>query len=219
MEQYSAILKKCILFQGIRDAELPVMLRCLQARLVSFDKKYTILAEGYPAKYLGILLSGGAQIQRMEYSGDRTILDTILPGEVFAESFACAEVESSPVSIVAAEPSTALLIDAGRILHPCEKHCAFHQQLIFNLTKVLAEKNLQFHQKLEITAQRTTREKLMTYLYMQARQRNTNEFDIPFDRQALADYLQVDRSGLSAEISKLRREGVLENQRNHFVLL
>ena len=111
-----------------------------------------------------------------------------------------------------------MLIDCNHILHTCSNNCGFHQQLIFNLMKDLAVKTLLFHQKIEITSKRTTREKLMTYLLIQAKRVNSNSFDIPFDRQELADYLEVERSGLSAEISKLRQEGILESHKNHFEL-
>jgi CRP-like cAMP-binding protein len=85
--------------------------------------------------------------------------------------------------------------------------------------KDLAEKTIVFHQKMEITSRRTTREKLLAYLMMQSKTAQSNRFDIPFDRQELADYLDVDRSGLSVEISKLKKEGIIENSKNHFVLL
>ena len=185
----------------------------------SFDKKYTILAEGNPAKYIGIVLSGSAQITQVDYYGNRSIVSGIEPGEVFGEAFACAEVPALPVAVVANEPSEIMLIDSNHILHTCSNHCGFHQQLIFNLMKDLAMKTILFHQKLEITSQRTTRDKLMTYLMMQAKKTGSNHFSIPFDRQELADYLEVERSGLSAEISKLRREGILESDKNEFILL
>ena len=124
-----------------------------------------------------------------------------------------------PVSVVANEPSEIMLIDCSHILHTCSNNCGFHQQLIFNLMKDLAEKTITFHQKMEITSRRTTREKLMAYLMMQSRTAQSSRFDIPFDRQELADYLDVDRSGLSVEISKLKSEGIIENSKNHFVLL
>ena len=85
--------------------------------------------------------------------------------------------------------------------------------------KDLAEKAILFHQKVEIASRRTTREKLMAYLMLQAKDAGSNRFTIPFDRQELADYLEVDRSGLSAEISKLRKEGILESEKNTFILL
>ena len=219
MKKYLEILKKCTLFEQIEDEKLIRMLGCLGAKTVSFDKKYTVFAEGSPAKYIGIVLSGSVQVVQVDYYGNRSILSEMSCGEVFAEAFACAEVGTIPVSVIANEPCEVMLIDCGHILHTCENNCCFHQQLIFNLMKDLAKKTILFHQRIEITSKRTTREKLMTYLALQAKKANSNSFNIPFDRQELADYLEVDRSGLSAEISKLRNEGILKSEKNHFVLL
>lgn len=219
MKKYFNILRKCPLFNQIEDENLIALLGCLGAKIESFDKKYTVFAEGTPAKYIGIMLSGSAQIARMDYYGNRSILSGIEPSEIFAEAFACAEVRSLPVTVTANEPCEVMLIDCNHILHTCTNNCGFHQQLIFNLMKDLASKMIMFQQKIEVTSKRSTREKLIAYLTLQAKKTNSESFDIPFDRQELADYLEVDRSGLSAEISKLRREGVIENHRNHFVLL
>ena len=139
--------------------------------------------------------------------------------EVFGEAFACAEVASVPVTVTAEEPSEIMLIECSHILHTCNNNCGFHQRLIFNLMKDLAEKTLTFHQRIEVTSKRTTREKLLSYLFIMSKKKNKKSFDIPFDRQELADYLEVDRSGLSAEISKLKREGLIDCRKNHFILL
>ena len=138
---------------------------------------------------------------------------------IFAEAFACAEVGSIPVTITANEPSDIMLIDCSHILHTCSNNCGFHQQLIFNLMKSMAIKNLNFHQRIEITSKRSTRDKLLAYLMLQAKKAGSDSFEIPFDRQELADYLEVERSGLSAEISKLRQEGVIESHKSHFKLM
>ena len=219
MKNYINILKKCPLFEGIAEEDLTVMLDCLGARVAQFDKKYTVIAEGSPAKYVGIMLSGSAQVIRIDYYCNRSILASVFAGEVFGEAFACAQVENMPVSVIANEPAEVMFINCEHILHTCKNSCAFHQQLIFNLMKDIANKTIMFHQKLEITSKRTTRDKLMTYLNIQAKKKKGNSFTIPFDRQELADFLEVDRSGLSAEISKLRSEGVLESNKNHFTLL
>jgi len=218
MKKYFEIIKKCPLFADIEEGNLFTMLHCLGAKVVSFDKKYTILAEGSRAKYIGIVLTGSAHIVQVDYYGNRSILSVIGPSEVFAEAFACAEVRALPVTVIADEPCEIMLIDSDHILHTCENNCGFHQQLIFNLMKDLATKTIMFHQRIEITSKRTTREKLMTYLMFCAKKADSNSFDIPFDRQELADYLEVDRSGLSAEIGKLKKEGVLDSNKNHFVL-
>ena len=219
IEPHFPILRRCSLFQQIEDSDLLTMLNCLGAKIEFFDKKYTIFVEGNPAKHIGVVLSGSAQIIQIDYYGNRSIVSGIEPGEVFAESFACAEIPAIPVTVIANEPSEIMLIDCDHILHTCSNNCGFHQQLIFNLMKGLATKNILFHQKIGITSKRSTREKLMEYLMLQAKKADSSSFDIPFDRQELADYLEVDRSGLSAEIIKLRKEGIIESHRRHFELL
>ncbi len=218
MRKYLDILKKCPLFNNIGEDDLLKMLDCLGARITFFDKKYTIFSEGSPAKYIGIVLSGSAQIIQVDYDGNRSILTNIHSSEVFAEAFACACVDALPVSVIADEPSEIMLIDCSHILHTCSNNCGFHQQLIFNLMKDLAIKTTLFHQKIEIISKRTTREKLLTYLSFQSKKEGKQGFTIPFDRQELADYLEVDRSGLSAEISKMKKEGLIYNQKNYFEL-
>lgn len=219
MEKFLEVLKNCPLFDGIDESDLLRMLTCLGAKTASFDKKYTVFAEGKAAKYIGIVLSGSVQVEQTDYYGNRSILSTIGESEIFAEAFACAEMESLPVSVIANEPSEIMFIECAHILHTCQNGCGFHHRLIFNLMRDLATKTILFHQKIEITSKRTTREKLMTYLMLQAKKAGRNSFDVPYDRQALADFLEVDRSGLSAEIGKLKREGIIDNHRQHFELL
>lgn len=219
MKKYLEVLKKCPLFDRIAEDDLLRMLSCLGARIIFFDKKYTVMAEGNVARYIGIVLSGSVQIIQVDYYGNRSILSSVGQSQMFAEAFACAEMSALPVSVIAGEASEIMLIDSAHILHTCTNNCGFHQQLIFNLMKDLAQKSILFHQKLEILANRTTKDKLMAYLMLEARRAGSNSFDIPFDRQELADYLEVDRSGLSVEISRLREEGVLKSHKKHFELL
>ncbi len=219
MKKYLEVLKNCPLFKNINEANLLTMLTCLGAKTECFDKKYTIMAEGTPAKYIGIVLSGSVQTIQVDYYGNRSILSSLEPSQVFAEAFAAAGVKSIPVSIIANEPSEIMLIDCSHIMHNCSNNCGFHNQLIFNLMQDIAAKTILFHQKIEIISKRSTREKLLTYLSFYSKKTGSGSFDIPFDRQELADYLEVDRSGLSAEISKLRSEGLLNSYKKHFELL
>ena len=219
MKKYLQILNKCPLFFGIAEEDLLRMLTCLGARVEFFDKKYTVISEGSPARYIGIVLSGEVQISHSDYYGNRNIISVVGRAQMFGEAFACAEIQSIPVTVTAVEPSEIMLIDCSHILHTCHNNCGFHQQLIYNLMKDLAQQTLLFHQKIEITSKRSTREKLMTYLAIRAKECASESFEIPFDRQELADYLEVERSGLSAEISKLRAEGVIECEKSRFKLL
>ncbi len=219
LKNYLKILRECPLFQKIDDESLIKMLDCLGARINDYEKKDIIINEGAPAKEIGIVLSGSAQTVQIDYCGNRSILNDISESEIFAEAFACAELSSIPVTIIASEPSKIMSIDCSHILHTCSNNCGFHQQLIYNLMKELASKSILFHQRIEITSKRTTREKLMAYLTLQAKKADSRSFVIPFDRQELADYLEVERSGLSAEIGKMKKEGIIECNKNKFKIL
>ena len=213
------ILSRCVLFAGIRPEDRQSMLGCLGAKVLDVAKNRFVFREGDPANLVGIVLEGCVQMVREDYYGNRSILARIEPAGLFGESFACADVETLPISVVAVEDSSVLLIDSRRITATCANACGFHNQMIFNMLKVVANKNLVLNQKIEITSRRTTREKLMAYLMVQAKLHRSDSFTIPYDRQALADYLEVDRSAMSAEIGKLRREGVIDCEKNRFRLL
>jgi CRP-like cAMP-binding protein len=219
MQNNFEIMRNCPLFQGIDDESLSRMLTCLGAKREKFEKRNDILSEGVRAKDIGIMISGEAQEVRLDYFGNRSIISEISSSEVFGEDFACAEAGELPFSVVATEPCEVMFIDCAHILHTCHNNCGFHQQLIYNLMKILASKTLKFHERIEITSHRTTREKLLAYLDIESKKQGKRSFEIPFDRQELADYLEVERSGLSAEISKLRSEGIIKSEKNRFTLL
>lgn len=219
MKKYFDLLQKCVLFSQIKEHDLSSLLSCLNAKVVFYNRNQPIISEGESAKFIGIVLSGSVQITQIDYYGNRSILASIEGSEVFAESFACAKVNSVPVNVVAREQSEVMLIDCDRIFNSCSNACGFHKQMLTNLIKNLAVKNLLFQQKIEITSKSSTREKLMAYLMMYAKKADSNRFIIPFNRQELADYLMVDRSGLSAEIGKLRNEGIIKSNKSEFELL
>ena len=219
MKKYVAVLQRCGLFAGIEEERLLTMLSCLGATVHVYEKNQGILFEGDAAGRIGVVLTGAVQIVRVDYYGNRSILAELQPAGMFGESFACAGVERMPVDAVATEKSEVLFLDAKRILHMCSSACGFHNQMIFNMLKVVANKNLVLNQKIEITSHRTTREKLMAYLLIQAKQNKSSSFTIPYDRQALADYLGVDRSAMAVEISKLRKDGIIACEKSHFELL
>lgn len=218
MQVYSAILSQCPLFDGIRLEDLQAMLDCVNGRILPVRKGQVLFGEGEPALYVGLVLAGAVQLIREDYYGNRSIVARVGPAELFGETYACAGISSLPVSMVADADGVILLMDCRRITTSCCNACAFHSRMIYNLLRLVAEKNLVFDQKIQITSKRTTREKLMAYLLQQAKAHGSNSFTIPYDRQALADYLDVDRSGLSAEIGKLRKEGILDSEKNHFII-
>ena len=219
MEEYFDILSQCPLFSGISREELKSMLSCLDGRITHIAKGSPVFLEGARAEFVGVVLSGKVQILRTDFYGNRSVLTVVSPGGLFAEAFACAEVETLPVSAVALESTSVLLLDCKRVLTSCPNACPFHSKLVRNLLRGIAQKNLILTQKIRCMSQKTTREKLMEFLLEQAKQHGSGEFVIPYDRQALADYLGVERSAMSAEISKLRKAGQIDCTGSRFRIL
>lgn len=218
MKKYLSLLKNSKLFQGISENELLFMLNCLSAVTRSYQKGEYIFTRGERIDSVALLLEGCIHIQKEDYWGNLSILSEISEGEIFGEVYACLGNEEMLHNAVAVKPSEVLFLDVKRILTMCPSACQFHGRLIRNLLSALALKNKMLTQKLEHMSKRTTREKLLSYLSEQSQRAGSPAFDIPFNRQQLADFLSVDRSAMSAELCRMRDEGILTFDRNHFVL-
>ena len=213
------ILKQCPLFAGIVEPNLDALLDCLGARHKRFGKNGMVLVADRKPDSVGIVLAGAVHVVREDFWGRRNIMGRVEPGGLFCEAFACADIEKLPVSVIAAEASEILFVNCKRIIASCPSACAFHAKLIRNLTLILAQKNIALTQKLKYVTQPTTREKLLSYLSEQAQLAGSKTFDIPFNREELADYLSVERSAMSAELSRMRDDGLLNYHKNHFEFL
>ena len=208
------------LFADFAKGEIPALLRMLRAKEAGYSKGSFVLREGARRVPSAIVLSGSVHIIKEDFWGNRAILSEIGPGEMFAETYACMPGEPLAVSAAAAETCSCLFLDFSPLMEAqgsAETGVA-ERRLLVNLIGILAGKNLFLTKKMEHLTQRTTRQKLLSYLSDVQRRAGSAAFDIPFDRQELADFLAVDRSAMSAELSKLRREGVLEYRKNHFLL-
>lgn len=218
MKDFFPVLRSSPLFSGISAEEASAMLSCLQAEKKDFPKEAFLLHAGDTAESIGLILSGSILVIQEDIWGNRNILSKAGPGQTFAAAYACAPGSVLNVNVFAETPVTALFLNVKRILNVCPSACTHHSRIIRNLLSDLAEKNLRFSEKLTHMSQRTTRDKLMSYLSAEAQRLGTYEFDIPFSRQQLADYLGVERSGLSLELGKMRSEELLDFHKNHFAL-
>lgn len=218
MEQYFDLLLKNPLFSGIQAEDLRSLLSCLSARATSFSRGTPVFLEGDPAGAIGFVLEGAVEIVHDDFFGNRSLLTVAEAGELFGEAYACSGIEAMPVSGYASRDTKLLWLECRKMLTVCSNACGFHGMLIQNLLRVVAHKNLLLGQKIRVMSQKTTRDKLMLYLLEQAKQKGSSEFTIPLRRQALADYLGVERSAMSAELSKLRDQGVLESTGSRFLL-
>ncbi len=218
MKDFLPVIRSSQLFSGISENELTAMISCLNTRKESFHKDAFLLRVGDTAESIGLVLSGSVLIIQEDIWGNRNIISKVGPGQIFAAAYACAPGSVLDVSVVAETPVTAMFLNVKRILNVCSSACAHHSRIIRNLLGELAEKNLRFSEKLTHVGQRTTRAKLMSYFSAEAQRLGKYEFDIPFSRQQLADYLGVERSGLSLELGKMKKDGLLDFYKSHFVL-
>ncbi len=218
MQKYLPILKRTPLFQGLEQEEILSILNCLNATLQKKSEKEYIFRAGDTTDTMGLVVSGSTLIIQEDVWGHRNILSRCNPGDFFGEPYAATPNSILNISVVAETNCEIIMLNVRGILTTCASSCDYHQKLIRNLTGVLAQKILIFNDKITHISKRTTRAKLLSYLSTESIRHNSLSFDIPYDRQKLADFLCVERAAMSVELSKLQKEGVLKTKRNHFEL-
>ena len=212
------VLMNTPLFAGVGSAEMEPMLRCLDARFTRVKKDEIVLLQGSKPTWIGIVLSGQLHIVREDYDGNAALIAAVAPGEVFAEALCCAGVAESPITVIAAADSAMAQLRFDKLLHPCERACAWHTRLVDNMVGLIARKNLLLQQRMDIMAIHSVREKVLRYLGSFDRPRG-RIITLPFNREGMANYLCVERSALSHELSRMQRDGLIEFRKNKFKLL
>ncbi|HWQ77770.1 MAG TPA: Crp/Fnr family transcriptional regulator [Anaerovoracaceae bacterium] len=219
MKQNSKVLMTASLFRGVTEQDLETMLGCLGAVERKYKKNDVILLAGTKVTSVGILTEGTAQITRDDAEGNRTILSELERADLFAEAYVAAGAVEIPVTVIATSDCRIVWIPFSKIVGTCNSACGFHRTLVQNMMRVIAMKNIMMNEKMRILSCKTTKEKLMTYLSDYSDRTGKNKFKIPFSRNELADFLSVDRSAMSRELSRLRDEGYLIYNKNEFELL
>jgi len=219
MKEYIGILKDTELFSGLAEEDILSMLSCLGARLRYYKKGEYLLRQGEIIGDILLLAEGKVLIQREDYWGNRSILSSLSPGDMFGEAYAAPG--SGPLlnDATALTDCTVIFLDINRVIGICSAACPFHALVLRNFVFAMSGKNRALVQKLGHMSRRSTREKLMSYLSLEAGKQASAEFSIPFSRQQLADFLSVDRSAMSAELGRMRDEGLIEFHRSCFKLL
>jgi CRP-like cAMP-binding protein len=212
-------VKKSPLFHGVSEDELTSLTKCLGCTFRQYKKNETIYLAGDFVREIGIVANGKAHIVKDDAWGNSNIIAEISDGEMFAESIVCGGIGVLPVSVIAATATEVMFLDCQRVITICPASCVFHTLLIRNMIEVFARKNIMLVGKMEHITKRTTREKLLSYLSEQSKLHGSRSFDIPLDRQGLSDYLSVERSALSAEMSRVYADGIIHYRKNDFELL
>lgn len=216
---FTTLPMMCKLFEGIPSDKINNLFTQLSVRNVTLKKGEFLFKAGTKITDFAVVISGQLAISYYEANGHRNIVESLESMETVGISLAVADIQSVAISVEARQESEVILFNANKVLNPAGKPSEEHIRLLRNITKELARKTVLLGRKMRIISSRTTSERLMKYLIEESVRRGSKEFDIPYDRQALADYLCVERSALSAEIGKLIDKGVIESRKNHFKLL
>ncbi len=219
LKAYTEQILSSILFAGIHKEELKVLIHCLAPKVIHYKKNEYILRCGESIASIGLLLSGMVMIERDDIWGNLSIISEITPSMSFAESYACFSHLPVDINILAKENSTVLFFNISKFIHVCSAACEFHNRIVQNLLTVVAEKNLILNQKINYVSKKKIRDRLLAYLSAESIKNKKDSFESPFNRQELADFLFVDRSALSNEISKLRQEGIISCRKNKFKII
>ena len=207
------------LFCGIRPEDMTAMLSCIGYHIGTYQKGDIVAFEAENIKHIGIVIYGAVDMVKEDLWGNKTMLIRIRKNELFGETFACGSDNLSVVTFLVSEDAKILFLPFDRVMHSCTMACDFHYRLIKNMVSIIADKNRDLMQKVEVVSKRTIREKLLTYLSIQAQLHDTRYFEIPLGRVELAEYLCVDRSALTRELSKMHDDGLIDYDRNCFRLL
>ncbi len=214
----TVFLSNTPLFLGIGEHETAAVLSCLGARERTYRKDEVIFRAGSAVTEIGLVETGSVNIIVNFYWGNSHIFGHVGSGQIFAENYAAIPGKELVCDVVAAEESTVLFLKLEKLMTSCQKACPFHSRIIHNLLRISAQKNLNLSSRMMHTASRSLRERLLSYLSEQAAEHGNAHFTIPFDRQQLADYLAVDRSAMSNELSKMQRDGLISYHKNEFTL-
>lgn len=219
LEKYYNQIKTSPVFYGMSDDELKGLLECFNARIRKYEKEEMIIRQGDIISNIYLILDGEVNIEKDSYWGRRIIISRLGQNDNLALSFVGSKNIESSVDAITVEDTLVLILSYEKCTSMCQNACTRHKILINNLFQILSKENIELIQKIENVSQKSIRDKLLTYLSNEARKKHSNSFDIQFNRQDLADYLNVDRSAMSFELSKLQKEGFIKYDKNHFELL
>ena len=218
LEKYYSQIKNSPVFYGMNDSELQGLLECFNARIKHFEEGEMIIRQGYRITNIYLILDGAVNIEKDSYWGRRIIITQLSVNDNIALAFVASKNTESNIDAVAASDTRVLVLSYEKCTSMCQNACTRHKVLINNLFDILSKENIELIQKIENVSQKTIRDKLLTYFSNEARKRKSHSFEIPFNRQDLADYLNIDRSAMSFELSKLQKEGIIRYNKNHFEL-
>lgn len=216
--EYFEELKLTKIFNSATEFECQAMMFCFKTRFKTFDKNQSIIKQGDKMEDIILILKGSGNVENVDSLGNISIVMQLKKGDVYGVESAYAGDEYYKDSVIATDKSLVLFMNKHRLINPCENRCKRHDLVIKNLMRLVAESNIKLLDKLNHISKKTTREKLLSYLSSVSEKSKSNYFEIPFNITELANYLSVDRSAMSFELSKMKKEGLIDYDKRQFHL-
>lgn len=219
METYYPIIKKCALFRGIEENNYKHLLGCLNVQIKHFKENEYLFFAGDRINKVGVVLSGSVEILKENLAGNKHIIAILESSHLFAEGIVCTANRISPVTVQAKESTMVMFIPYEKIIRSCGQSCSYHFGLIQNMMVVLGEKNIDLNWKLELLTLKGMREKLASYLVKASFENSSYTFQIPLNRTELADFLNVSRTSMCRELTRMKNDGLIDFYGRSFRIL
>ena len=197
-------------FKGIASDDIAKLIDFLGYKEKQYKKNDIIFTTGTDTPQLGVVLSGSINAVVNHPWGESSIFGRMEAGDIFGGAFDIEKESRLLCDIVAAEDSEAVLFDMEAILNLRKDSPDCHSVVIRNLLKNGSDMCVALAKRMLHTSPKSIRHRLMSYLAEQAMMNDSNKFKIPFNRQQLADYLNVNRPAMSNELSKMQEDGLLK---------
>lgn len=212
-------IKKYNLFKGFEENEIIALLRCFNAKVINFKERKPIISQGEKLQYLYLILSGHARDTWYDSEGNVNTYVDYKPGDIIGLEYCAGTYKMSPSTIIATEETTILALDNYRFLNPCQNYCPRHARILNKAYVLLSRQNQTLLNRIKELSMGSTKKKVMCYLNNVRQATRSSEFNIPYNREELANYLGVERSALSKELSDLQKQGYITFHKNHFTIL
>lgn len=219
MEEVLIVLEKTELFKNLKIDEIKKCLKDLNAKKKSFEKNNLIYELGKPIDKIGLVISGNAHVIKEDFWGNRTILTQLKKGNIFGEVMSFQKNKNPNINVEISKKSEILFLDFKKIFDSDEVLESYNKKLVLNMFSIVTKKSVLLTEKIEHITKKSIREKVFSYLSAYSFKCKNDSFKIPFNRQELADYLSVERTALSRELSKMQEENLISFKNNKFKLI
>lgn len=219
MIKYLKEIEEAPLFKNVQEKNMEAVLSCLGGHIKVYEKGEYVSLAYEEVKNVGLILQGTVQMVQEDVWGRKTLLTMMNKNELFGETFICGDHTLPTVSFYASTHAEVLFMPIHRVMHTCTNACEFHHRITENLTRMIANKNEQLIEKIEILSQKTLKDKISVYLSIEAKRNQSNYFELQTGRLEMAEYLCADRSALTRELNIMKKEGLIDFDKNTFRLI